>query len=228
MFFSFVNNDTKYNLLNKNFYQSLKNVGLEKKIKFIQSSCPGGNYGDIGLRDMCMERLDVTRYYLNKRKIVFFSDTDIVFLNNPIPFLLKLLNNHELLIQDNDNYIESKKQFCAGFYMVKPTKRTIRFFDNKERVDFILQFNSDQEYLFSKYFMDETHWKGMMQLLSLEKFPCGKYWFNKFKNIPKDQRKKEINKMNPFIVHYNWIIGVEKKLTAIKSFNHWFVNNDYL
>ena len=85
-------------------------------------------------REATLAKLRVVHELLELGFDVLFSDADIVFLDNPIDVLQRAAARVSLVIQNDDSYqnVETdpmRVPLCMGFFMVRPTPRTLRVFD---------------------------------------------------------------------------------------------------
>jgi hypothetical protein len=131
------------------------------------------------------------------REYVCITDGDIVYENNGVfDFLLEHIGDNDMLIQseglDTDDV-------CSGFMFIKSNPRTISLF-HPENVE--IHKNTvgwdDQVYI------NEMKYKLKYKVLPLSLFPTGKYYDSYSDNI------------DPYLIHFNWIVGHEKKSIMIK------------
>ena len=52
-----------------------------------------------------------------------------------------------------------------------------------------------------------------MTILPIDEFPCGLAWWNNY----------NIDKRKSYMVHNNWITGLEKKVQRFKESGLWFL-----
>ncbi|MBI95550.1 hypothetical protein CL656_00140 [bacterium] len=144
---------------------------------------------------------------LLNNEYVLFTDGDIVYENNEfINYLLKNIGNNDMLIQNDTMNDKNNSNLCSGFMFIKSNEKTINLFnpkntDNKKNK----QGWGDQIYI------NEIKNKLKFKTLPLHLFPNGQYYYNNY------------NKIKPYIIHFNWIVGNEKKNKMI-SFSKWYLN----
>lgn len=138
---------------------------------------------------------------LLKNNYVLYTDSDIVFENNYcIKYLINNINNFDILIQ-NDII-----NLCGGFIFIKSNFNTKKLF-NYNNID-INNFECDQ-----KYINDNKHLINYCKLPK-ELFPVGIYY-------------KENNEwLKPLIIHFNWILGDEKK-NWMNFYDKLYIKNNY-
>jgi hypothetical protein len=115
--------------------------------------------------------------------------------------------NIELLAQSNKSPHDSNdEEINSGFMLFNSTKKIKKYINPK-------RFSLKK---FSKFkFHDQTYINNIKnridyKLLNLDDFPNGAH-FKKYKDS-----------IDPFIIHYNYILGHEKKNEMIKD-NNWYL-----
>ena len=139
---------------------------------------------------------------LLKYEFVCFTDGNIVYENNCfLEYLLNNIGNNDILIQSEG--LETD-ELCSGFMFIKSNSLTLELFNpiNIEKYKDIKEWD-DQVYV------NEIKYKMKYKKLPLELFPTGNYYYNYNNNI------------NPFMIHFNWLIDHEKKQKMI-YYNKWF------
>lgn len=153
---------------------------------------------------------DITSYKIyainNELKIgndVIFTDGDITFEKNPIPYLFDNINDCDLFIQ-NDNQDHASRKFCTGFFLMKSNPITIEITNFNNIQKNLKDFINDQNYL--RKFEDKLN----VKYLPLSLFPNGKYWRDNF------------NGLDPYIIHFNYDVALGK-IKRMRSFNKWHI-----
>jgi len=146
---------------------------------------------------------------LLKYKYVCITDGDIVFENtNFLQYLLENIGSNELLIQTE--YINSEKYvLCSGFMFIKSNSNTLRFFNPK-----YIEKNKNTSGWGDQIYVNDNKDKLKYKMLPIELFPNGKYYYNNNNNN---------NNIKPYLIHFNWIIGHEKKVKMC-SYGKWYLN----
>jgi len=223
-FFSIINSgDKKYSPIYNNFISHLKNVGIENRHELVEVSGESASFIEDSFPKIAFEKINLTKEKLESGKTVFCSDLDIVFLKDPIDYMLSLLNIYDIVIQRDGVRWEAARnnrppRLCTGFYMVKPTKLTLELFNTKyDRNDhWIGKDKTDQGYLNAKFWNNAKHdgiYKDLkVKILDIDTFPNGSHWYEYSKFIK-----------DPYIVHYNYKGTVEQKTNAMKKYNHWIL-----
>ncbi len=144
---------------------------------------------------------------LQTNNYVHFLDGDIVIKKDFSNEILKYGENIELLAQSNKSPHDSNdEEINSGFMLFNSTKKIKKYINPK-------RFSLKK---FSKFkFHDQTYINNIKnrinyKLLNLDDFPNGAH-FKKYKDS-----------IDPFIIHYNYILGHEKKNEMIKD-NNWYL-----
>jgi len=145
-------------------------------------------------------------YAINQELIkgndVIFTDGDIVFERNPIPYIFDNIDDKlELLIQNDEQTLKTANM-CTGFFWMRSNKNTIEITNFKTIVDNIQHFSNDQQYM--RRFSNKINHK----YLDLDLFPNGKYYRD---NIPK-----------AIIIHFNYDVS-NQKIRRMKQFKKWYI-----
>ena len=137
---------------------------------------------------------------------VLYSDGDIVYENNDfLEYLLTKIEDNDMLIQNDtpNNDDNDDSQLCSGFMLIKSIPNTLALFNPSVMKNKKNEIGWDDQ----KYINRIKH-KLKYTKLPLDLFPNGKYYYDNNSEI------------NPYIIHFNWIIGHEKKEKMI-FFNKW-------
>ena len=149
-------------------------------------------------------KFEIIHENLLKNEYVCITDGDIVYENNIV--FDYLLNN----IQDNDLLIQSEgitiHDVCSGFMFIKSNENTISLFNPKNIEKYINTVGWDDQ-VYVNSIKDKLKYKK----LPLSLFPTGKYYY-------------EYNNKSPYLIHFNWIIGHEKKKRMIQ-YNKWYLSD---
>ena len=143
---------------------------------------------------------------LHKYKYVCYTDGDIVFLNNKfMDYCIQNIGDADIICQnDCDVYgCSCVKWICAGFMFIKSNEVTRNFFDLKKIKPGAHW--KDQDWI------NANKHKIKYKLIPQDLFPNGSYYYkyyDKFKD--------------PYMIHFNFVIGSEKKNRMIK-YNKWYI-----
>ncbi len=142
---------------------------------------------------------------LLKYKYVCITDGDIVFENaNFLQYLLENIELNELLIQTE--YIDEKNYvLCSGFMFIKSNSNTLNFFNPK-----YIEHKKDTIGWGDQIYVNNNKHKLKYKMLPIELFPNGNYYYKNF------------NRLKPYLIHFNWIIGNEKKEKML-NYGKWYL-----
>jgi len=154
----------------------------------------------------------------NKFKIIYdnllnydyvcITDGDITFENSIfMDYLIQNIGDNDLLIQseslsDDENYL-----LCSGFMFIKSNQNTIDIF-NPDKTQNIKDTKEWDDQVYINEIKDKLKYKK----LPLDLFPNGRYYF------------KYSSSINPYLIHFNWTIGNEKK-EKMKFYNKWIFDS---
>lgn len=162
-----------------------------------------GNWSDI-----TFYKFHIIYENLQKYDYVCFTDGDIVYESLKfIPYCLEKINDYELLIQNDTLQEQNNKsiRLCTGFMFIKSNENTKQIF-NPANISKELVGWDDQIYI------NNIKNKLKFKLLPLDLFPNGGYYY------------LHHNKINPYIIHFNYLIGHNKK-NKMKEYKKWFIQN---
>jgi hypothetical protein len=135
---------------------------------------------------------------------ICITDGDIVYENNCI--FDYLLNN----IEDNDVLIQSEgigyNDLCSGFMFIKSNENTISIFNPENVENYKNNVGWDDQ-----IYVNAIRYKLKYKKLPLHLFPTGNYYYT------------YSEKLMPYLIHFNWIVGHEKKNKMIQ-YNKWHVS----
>lgn len=155
-------------------------------------------------------------YMLQKLKIIYTSlldyenviylDGDIVVKKNFIEYFQENEKNYDLLIQNDKNPNKPHIEYlCAGFMNIKSNKDTLKFFNPESiPIETIMSGLHDQQYI------NENKDKLKYKKLPLDLFPNGAHFYANH------------NKLDPYIIHFNYVIGSKKK-KLMKKYGEWYL-----
>jgi hypothetical protein len=162
-------------------------------------------YGESNFKDVVFQRFFIGNQILKQNKSYIYIDVDIVINLNFVDDVLKKFKNtdYDCLIQYNGT------NGCTGFYSMIPSKNTLsldyEFFVKNN----YLNFSHDQDFFNIILFQNKLL---NINFLPREDYPNGGYFY-----------KNENIKDKCYIIHFNGIIGYEKKINRMKLYNKWFI-----
>ena len=154
-----------------------------------------------GWNTMAFSKLKCIHKELLINPYVFYTDSDIVFEKDCLPYLIENLKDYDMLIQKNrKDYIN---QFCTGFMFIRSNKIMINLFDwRKINLE---TFVDDVDYI------NENKNKLKIKGLKRKYFPSQRYYCIEYKNI------------SPFIIHFNRHNGLKKE-KYMRNLKKWYLD----
>ena len=157
--------------------------------------------GDTGFRKIHYYKWPIIKRVYQEHKNLCWVDTDIVFLKDPTP----LLANRGIFCAQNDY---PGLRACGGFLVFNDSPSTAALINDMAANDF-----EDDQILLNR-FLDGPY-KGNFEQLSQHEFPNGKIFYEpSFKNDLKN---------TAYIVHNNWIVGIDDKISRFKEEGYWYL-----
>ena len=140
---------------------------------------------------------------LLKYEFVCFTDGDIVYENNCFfDYLLNNIENNDMLIQSEGLEVDT---LCSGFMFIKSNNLTQELFNPKN----VEKYKNTKGWG-DQIYINEIKFKLKYKRLPLQLFPTGNYYYNYSNNI------------NPYMIHFNWIVGHQKK-QKMNYYKKWFI-----
>lgn len=193
-------------------YTVLKNI-LKNVIRIQSNAKDFKEYGSNTWGDVLKYKTYIIQQNLKKYKYVCITDGDIVYENNKfLEYCLNGLNNNEadMICQagNKDIVASSEDCVCCGFMFIKSSDKTLKLFDfNCCNMD-VTSTWKEQPYINNKIKTLGIN----VTLLDKLLFPNGYIYYNHTDKI-----------INPYLIHFNWVIGDEKK-TLMKKYKKWYNN----
>ncbi len=169
------------------------------------------HYGSEFFSKVCYLKLFLINKFIKMNYNIFYTDGDIYYVKNPINELDMYREiNGDMWIQNDTIYDNNFDNVCAGFLYVRSNSRTKLYFDVEipeflERYNKCVKHNNDQTYI-NNFIIPHLR----VHLFSLNKFPNGNYFYNFGEHI----------KDSIVMVHFNWVVGHEKK-ERMKKYGMW-------
>ena len=175
------------------------------KMRIIESELPHINntviFGSKQFNELSVRRHTYILKELEDGSDIVFSDTDTVWLKNPVPYFT---GNYDIWMQlDKEGY------FCPGLMAIKSSETTISFFKNLTH-GLSLTSQADQPYINNIIGNSDVR----VAALPVYEFPSGRQYFGQFSSV---------NRSKAVVVHNNWIKGHEAKFSRFLKFNLWFL-----
>ena len=150
------------------------------------------------------KKFNIIHENLKKYKYVCFTDGDIVYKDKRfLSYCMNLIDDYDILIQNDTLDDNDHSNLCSGFMFIKSNRNTIKLFDPEIATKQAKEGWGDQMYI------NSIKKKLNYKILPLELFPNGQYYYDH-------------PKCKPYLIHFNWIVGHEKKNKMIKH-KMWYI-----
>jgi len=180
----------------------------------IQQSTQKMNFGTSGFNDLSYVRYKIINELLNENKTIWYLDVDTVVLHDLNPLVSNFIGK-DIVMQNDINMP------CSGCMLCYPTDVC------KEITNIIYNSRTSSEndqILLAQLLYNNKNIQ--LQLLDHEMFANGLLYFNELSNHEMYRRLQlEFkNTQKPlYLIHANWMVGVETKINELKKKNLWYV-----
>ncbi|ESO07131.1 hypothetical protein HELRODRAFT_170433 [Helobdella robusta] len=169
-------------------------------------------------------RTDMIIKALRANFSVLHTDIDVVFLNNPMPYVEKSLKAFNMAI------LWDYSVYNAGFLAIKPTQFSLEVYlemqyktNKSASLDDQTALNSAIGHLRKKYKNNPQF--SSVGVLDKSKFLCGKSYYEVVdRNFPTNNGSN--NCPGCLVVHNNWIVTMEAKVYRFKESLMWVVDKN--
>ena len=185
--------------LDLNAYESLK----EYKNAFLHIDQPITEYQDwtfdenSGFRNIVKNKWSIIQKIYQEHKNLCWVDTDIVFVENPI----KYISGHEEVLFQGDS---PGSTLCSGFMIFNESKECKQMINDCASCE-----EQDDQLIINDIAINK--YPENIAILNRDLFPNGYAYYTEGK------------KKNAFIVHNNWMVGVDTKIEKFKEEKLWFL-----
>lgn len=189
-----------YNKLKDNKYNSTL-LDYEKIEDTELNNYRKGNWHNVTKR-----KFDIIYNELKNNDFVCITDGDIIFLNkNFMSFCLDYIQDNDFIIQNDSLSDSDNENLCSGFMFIRSNKNTIELFNPENVKKYVKSGWGDQKYI--NIIKNKLKYKK----LPLDLFPNGQYFYNNHE------------KLNPYLVHFNWIRLQKWKKRKMKKHKMWYL-----
>lgn len=160
-------------------------------------------------------RYKIINNLLKQGKAVWYLDVDTVVLTNLNDYYNSLSKDVDIYFQNDINML------CTGCMLVLPNIKTIQLtefmYSNKNNA------YNDQVFI-NNIFRNNPIFN--IKVLNQNQFPNGLLYFNELKPEPhfREAQEKFNQSTEPiYLVHANYMVGIQTKINAFKSKNLWYI-----
>jgi len=189
--------------IGKSCYNSLSSNGFKCSLIDEEENSGFSTYKNGNWSNVVFNKFKIIHENLLKYEYVCYTDGDVVYENNDfLGYLIEKIGDYEMLIQNNCEWLDS---VSTGFMFIKSTKNIISLFDP---VYIQNNYKLSNDYDINDY-LENIKNKINYKLLPLSLFPYGDYYY------------KNNSFIVPYLIHFNWVVGHEKKAKMI-YYGKWF------
>jgi Nucleotide-diphospho-sugar transferase len=167
-------------------------------------------------------RFRVLRAILAEGKKVVVSDIDVAWLRNPLPYLSEVLRRYPWACQVEAK-VEFPPNFCLGFYALRAAPDTIELIELNLTLMGARDVKPADQALFREILIDNPRFLAKVFALPESAFPSGLLYRSV---ASQDDSVPIAGRMQPFIFHANWCVGLENKQRLLAHAGAWFVPDD--
>ena len=189
--------------IGKYCYNSLSANGFKCSLIDEEENSGFSTYKNGNWSNVVFNKFKIIHQNLLKYEYVCYTDGDVVYENNDfLGYLIEKIGDYEMLIQNNCQGINA---VSTGFMFIKSTENTKSLFD-----PIYIENNCklSNDYDINDY-LENIKYKINYKLLPLSLFPYGDYYY------------KNNSFIIPYLIHFNWVVGHEKKEKMI-YYGKWF------
>jgi len=180
----------------------------------VQQSTEKMNFGTSGFNELSYIRYKIINELLNESKIIWYLDVDTVVLHDLNQLVSEFIGK-DIVMQNDINMP------CSGCMLCYPTEEC------KQITDSIYNSRTSSEndqILLATLLYENKHVK--LHLLDHEIFANGLLYFNELSNHEMYRRLQIAFKQTQkplYLVHANWMVGVETKINELKKKKLWYI-----
>jgi hypothetical protein len=156
---------------------------------------------DSGFRKIHYYKWPIIQKIYQKHKELCWVDTDIVFLKDPSEYI----SGHKTFIAQNDH---PGPRACGGFLVFNDSEITESLIG-----EMAANTTEDDQILLNHYI--ENSYKTNYTPLPRNLFPNGKTYY--------ELENKDILRKYAYILHNNWMVGIETKMSKFKEEGYWYL-----
>ena len=189
--------------IGKSCYNNLSSNGYKCSLIDEEENSGFSTYKNGNWSNIVFNKFKIIHENLLKHEYVCYTDGDVVYENDDfLGYLIEKIGDYEMLIQNNCQWLGA---VSTGFMFIKSTKNMISLFDP---IYIKNNYKLSNDYDINDYLENIKH-KINYKLLPVSLFPYGDYYY------------KNNSFILPYLIHFNWVVGHEKKEKMI-YYGKWF------
>jgi hypothetical protein len=196
--------------LDKNALECVKKENIQFRTDLISFGLPNeSSFGTEGFRNITAQKVKAIEIMLREGFFVFYLDTDIVLLQDPIKNYFYLPPKQIYMQSDSKTFkSRSRGEHCSGVIFISPS---LKIADKmKNAYDLILSRppgKMDDQGVINETISD-------IGTLDPASYPNGYRYFSE---------RDKCDKI-PILIHNNWIVGLNPKIERFKKHGMWYIN----
>jgi len=205
-------------------YEKLDSYGLDVKSIDCETFNEYQDWNTKGFHRVVHYKIKSIIDALQKGNNVFYLDTDNVIFKNPLDFVSTVPEGEsfDIMVQDDSDLQGRWKSLCTGVVFIRSNKKTLKFYNEcmKLHAKNIEDGKSTGDQAsFNEIYANRSKIEGIENLqlgiLPMEIFPNGQAYFD-----------HHIGNGEKYLVHNNYISGVDSKIKRFKDHNMWNLDNE--
>lgn len=179
-------------------------------------------------KDICSRKLELIRYHLETVRTLWYIDSDIVFLRDPLPFIR---DDVDILFQSDGVPLRQAygTNQCAGNMLIRHTEQSLNFIDRVIKLQLDNPQTVDQKVLSAHLESVTTDIRqyplARLDILPPTRFPSGWYAFKYEGKTRKHRREHEAVVRDAVAIHANFLVGRVPKIEALRKVGAWFLGH---
>ena len=179
-----------------------------------------------GFYTICQQRPNMIRSLLRQGYNVLYTDSDLVFVKNPLQRIQELYSNLDdvdyIGITDaiDDSLSSTRDVMCTCFMYLRPTPNTFRLVDHWEQLMMKDTSETGNDQYFWQLTLSQLKNQFTWRILPKQEFPPGFMLLDHY-----DGKTYHINKDQVYTMHANFVIGHSNKVQVLQKHQHWYINN---
>src|SRR5271166_3314146 len=165
-------------------------------------------------------RFPALRAIMAEGKRVIYTDVDVAWMRNPLPYLSDVLDNFACAMQ-TEALAVFPPMFCLGFFALTDTSACFKLVDH-----FIAKYSKDEAWRVLQPVFRDMLVENPKYLADIFPLPEGLFPNGLLRcvvdsdKLPSDGCSQQLE---PFIFHGNWVSGLDSKRQFLDDAGVWFV-----
>lgn len=176
-------------------------------------------FGDAQFRSLMFQKTAVVKDALDLGYHVLYQDVDLVWLKDPFPYLSDPQHRYfdAQFMYDGPNTLHSPLHVNTGFFWLKPTPASIRFW-SAVLMHYVLILESGSQQMVANKILTGHVFAGLKLNILLEKDFANGHLFSlrNTAGLPRD----------PYVIHCSWTGNLDHKINKYRFAGLWYLDNE--